>query len=232
VRNGVIGAPRFADSPQPPGARVHRPSVVTVSGMYERKGMHDLIRAFAELSARVPQAHLYLVGDGPDRFDLEELSLKLGVSDKTHFVGYVADPRSYLEQADVFVLPSHNETSSLALMEAREIGCAIVATMVGGIPETLDQGAAGVMVPPSDPARLSNAIFELLINEHERQLWKERAKTNLQGITASRVHEEYLQIYMTALNYRGLALSARKTQETPTLPIGEKKPVSGLAERK
>ena len=211
VRNGVVGAPRLSANRQTPDAQVHRPSVVTVSGMYERKGMHDLVRAFAEISPRAPEAHLYLVGDGPDRADLEMLSHTLGISDKTHFTGYVADPRSYLQQADVFVLPSHSESGPLALMEAREAGCAIVATMVGGIPETLDHGAAGIMVPPSDPPSLAKAILALLIDEQAREMWKGRAQSNLQSIAASRVHEEYLQIYSTALSRRGVAVNMHKT---------------------
>lgn len=199
VRNGIVGAPRFErEGATAPVPALHRPNLVTVSGLYERKGIHDLLHAFRHLKSRVAQAQLYIVGDGPDRAKLEALAQELGVKDSAHFLGYIADPRPYLAQADVFVLPSHSETSSLAIMEAREAGCAIVATNVGGIPETLDQGAAGIMVPVSDRMGLAGAVERLLLDDESRRAWQLRAAQNLDAFSAQRVCNEYMQIYAGA----------------------------------
>ncbi|MFP3711095.1 glycosyltransferase, partial [Paraburkholderia sp. SIMBA_009] len=78
VRNGTIGTPRFAGVPLPASPQLARPSIVTVAGMYERKGIQDLLRAFARLCERIPLAALYLVGEGPDRADMETLAQELG----------------------------------------------------------------------------------------------------------------------------------------------------------
>ncbi|AKJ68894.1 lipopolysaccharide biosynthesis protein [Pandoraea thiooxydans] len=212
VRNGIIGAPRFLhDEPggeserasaAPPAPSIERPSVVTVSGLYKRKGIHDLLSAFHIVREQQPHAHLYLVGEGPDRAALEALSRRLGLTQAAHFIGYVKDPAPYFRQADVFVLPSHSESSSLAIMEARVAGCAIVATAVGGIPETLAHGAAGQMVPPSDPASLAEAIVALLRDEQWRKHWQMRARENLDALGVDHVYNEYHQIYLEALARR------------------------------
>ena len=202
VRNGVVGAPRFHDRTESAPPHMHHPNIVTVSGLYERKGMHDLLRAFQRLKRNAKTAHLYFVGDGPDKNSLEALARDLGLRDSTHFAGYVANPEPYLKQADVFVLPSHSEGSPLALMEAREAGCAIVATAVGGIPETLDYGAAGIIVPVSDHVALSDELESLLNDEGKRRLWQTRARENLESITAQRVYSEYMQVYVAALSVK------------------------------
>lgn len=212
VRNGIIGAPRFLhDKPDghgdgavtaQPEPGIERPSVVTVSGLYKRKGIHDLLHAFQIVREHQPLAHLYLVGEGPDRPGLEALARRLGLAEAAHFVGYVKDPAPYFRQADVFVLPSHSESSSLAIMEARVAGCAIVATAVGGIPETLAHGAAGLMVPPSDPTALAEAIVPLLRDAAWRRHWQTRARENLDALGVEHVYSEYHQIYLAALARR------------------------------
>lgn len=212
VRNGIIGAPRFLPDKAggeergaiaaPPALRIERPSVVTVSGLYKRKGIHDLLRAFQIVREHQPLAHLYLVGEGPDRPALEALARRLGLTQAAHFIGYVKDPAPYFQQADVFVLPSHSESSSLAIMEARVAGCAIVATAVGGISETLAHGAAGLMVPPSDPASLAGAIVPLLRDEAWRKHWQMRARENLDALGVDHVYSEYHRIYLAALARR------------------------------
>lgn len=208
VRNGIVGAPRFRersdDDDTAAGLTLHHPNVVTVSGLYERKGIHDLLQACRQVLKRVPGMHLYMVGEGPDCPKLEALASRLGITERAHFEGYVTEPAPYYQQADVFVLPSHSETSSLAIMEAREAGCAIIGTAVGGIPETLDHGAAGVMVPAAAPARLADAIATLLENDMLRQHWQTRARQNLESLTAQRVYCEYQQIYLDTLARRAI----------------------------
>ena len=91
----------------------------------------------------MPAAFLYLVGTGPYRQAYEELANQTGFGDRIQFCGCQADPRPYLLGSDLFVLASHAEPGGLVLAEAREAGCAIIATSVGGIPEMLDGGKRG-----------------------------------------------------------------------------------------
>ncbi|WP_144113637.1 glycosyltransferase family 4 protein [Paraburkholderia sp. BCC1886] len=199
VRNGTVGTPRLADRPETLKAPLAHPSIVTVAGMYERKGIRDLLQAFALLRERMPQAALYLVGEGPDREAMQAYAVELGLEQHAHFVGFSADPRAYLAQADIFVLASHNEPAGLVLCEAREAGCAIVATRVGGIPEMLDGGEAGVLVPPHAPAAMAEAFGKLLGDREAHAALVARATQNLEKFTVQSVSDAYLSVYERTL---------------------------------
>jgi len=226
VLNGTIGTPRLADAPLPELPGLGRLNIVTICGMYYRKGIPELLRAFARLSARLSEAELYLVGDGPDRADFEVLARELGIDARVHFAGFVADPRGYLAQADVFVLASHREPAGLVLSEAREAGCAIVATAVDGIPEMLDHGEAGVLVPAQDETALADAIERLLTDEAAHAALVARARRNLERFDVRRVSAEYLAVYDEAC----AALAARRRQgrrvPTPTSALRNAMPAA------
>lgn len=184
VLNRTIGSPRLppADSIRP--AAIARPSVVTVAGMYWNKGIAELIAAFEIAAERFPAAHLYLVGDGPDRLRFEQQARSTRWPERIHFEGFQPVPQAYMRSADVFVLASHRESLGLALIEAREAGCAIIASRTDGIPEALDEGRAGLLTPPRDVPALADALCRLLGDEQERRQWQRRAR---QGIEAFRV---------------------------------------------
>jgi glycosyltransferase involved in cell wall biosynthesis len=215
VLNGTVGAPRFAQVPLPQPPELKHPCIVTLAGMYERKGIRDILHAFALLSKSTPGASLYLIGEGPDRVSFEKLAKELGVAECTHFMGFVADPRSFLAEADVFVLASHKEAAGLALSEAREAGCAIVATRVDGIPEMLDGGEAGALVPAFNPKALAQAIELLLTDKATRNELRERARCNLQSFHLRRVCEEYLSIYLEGLEARSALHQRCQQAATP-----------------
>jgi len=94
-----------------------------------------------------------VVGDGPDRQALIKLSKRLNIADRVIFLSYVKNPGEILTKADIFVMASHAEPFGLATADAREAGCAIVGTSVGGTPELLDFGKASVLVKPESPER-------------------------------------------------------------------------------
>ncbi len=200
VRNAALGSPRRAAIVANERSLVlDRPAIVTVAGMFERKGIGELILAFARLAPRHPTAALYLVGDGPDRVAFERLAASCPCARRIHFCGFVRDPRPHLAQADVFVLASRADPSPLVIPEAREAGCAIVATAVDGIPEALDGGRAGVLVPPRRPEILAQAIANLLDDTHERAMWRRHAQENLDQLHIARAAEETLAIYREVL---------------------------------
>ena len=160
VRNGTVGSPRNRPISHYRPAVLAGLSIVTVAGMYRRKGIAELITAFGSVASRFPQAHLYLVGEGPDRLEFEDLARSLAAS-RIHFEGFQKEPQRYMLAADVFVLASHKEPWGMVLTEAREAGCAIVASNVDGIPEALDGGNAGLLVPPGDISALEAAITSI-----------------------------------------------------------------------
>ncbi|WP_454757493.1 glycosyltransferase [Cupriavidus campinensis] len=223
VRNGTIGSARLA---RLPAARktLAGPSIVTVSGLYARKGVLDLIDAFADVHRAVPGAQLYLVGNGPDRAACVQLAEDLGVSDAVHLPGFARDPRPWMRAADVFVLASHSESFPLVLSEAREAGCAIVATAVGGVPEALGYGAAGLIVPAQRPRLLGEALSSLLRDRDTLDGWRARAAQDIDWLRVDRVERDYGAIY-TELLAEQLA-GARPPQHVPHAPL----PVAGVTE--
>jgi glycosyltransferase involved in cell wall biosynthesis len=196
VRNGVLdGARLSSQKDREPIALVH-PSVVFVGGMNERKGIPELLEAFKAVILEGPDgAMLYLVGDGPDKRRFENLAASLDISRSVKFVGFDSAPYRYMLSADVFVLPSREEPFGLVLAEARQAGCAIVATNIGGIPEVLEGGRAGRLVPANDASALGREIRSLLDDSAARASLAASAQSGLQWLTVSRMEAETRCVY-------------------------------------
>ena len=194
VINGAIGSPRL--SAEHPAARIlQRPAIVFVGGLHPRKGVDDLIVAFKTTALKIPNAHLYLVGAGPNEQAYRDLAAQTGVGERITFCGPQDDPRSYLLGADLFVLASHAEPAGLVLTEARGCGCAVIATSVGGIPEMLDGGKAGLLVPPQRPDLLAEAMIKVLSDDDLLLDLRKRAGDNLDYFTVDRSAQDYLSHY-------------------------------------
>lgn len=195
VCNGALGSLRTTRSQALPPQPLQRPAIATVAGLYQRKGIAELIAAFAQIAATFPSAHLYVIGNGPDRAEFEQQAQQTGVRDRIHFEGFQPQPWRYLQATDIFVLASRREPFGLVLAEAREAGCAIVATNVDGIPEALDGGKAGQLVPAGDSAAIARVLTELLRYPKQQQAWKQRAQQNLEWLGVERMHQETLAVY-------------------------------------
>jgi glycosyltransferase involved in cell wall biosynthesis len=195
VCNGTLGSPRRRQLAEVLPLPLQRPAITTVAGMYRRKGIAELIDAFEQIALNYPQAHLYLVGSGPDQAQFKAKAQGTAVTDRIHFEGFQPEPQHYLLATDVFVLASHREPFGLVLSEAREAGCAIIASNVDGIPEALDGGQAGLLVPPGDSRALAEALARFLSAPKELYKWKGQAQHNLEWLSVARVHEETLAVY-------------------------------------
>ncbi|AFZ55913.1 glycosyltransferase family 4 protein [Anabaena cylindrica FACHB-243] len=223
VANGTLGSPRHRNIQDYQPLALHHPAITTVAGMYSRKGIGDLIEAFSLIAQDFPHAHLYLVGDGPDRPIFEKIVQSKTFRDKglhrrIHFEGFQAEPQRYMLSTDIFVLASHCESFGLVLTEAREAGCAIIASDVDGIPETLDHRQAGILVPPQDSQTLANALGQLLSDSQQLQKWKFRAQQNLERFSAARVNQETLTVYSELMR----KYNVPKVMETRELVAGKK----------
>ena len=195
VLNGTIGTLRAPAGIAPAPVVLSHPNVVTVAGMYVRKGIADLIEATVMVRERVPTVTTYLLGDGPDRAQFEKLARDRGVGASVVFLGFRADAELVMKQADVFVLASHADPNPLVIPEARAAGLPIVATRVDGIPESLDGGDAGLLVPPHAPDALANAIAGLLLAPAQRDRLRVATSRNLERLTVRRMADETLGVY-------------------------------------
>ncbi len=202
VLNGPLGSPRAEASPasaDPANPRLQHPAIVTVAGLYRRKGVDVLIDAFGRLARSHPGAHLYIIGGGPERAALEAQAARAGGSNRIHFEGLQPDPRDYLGQADVFVLASRQEPFGLAVVEAREAGCAVVVTDAGGLPEVVDGGSAGLVVPAEDPPALAATLDGLLADPARLARWRQRARSGLERFAVGRAAGETMSVYRELL---------------------------------
>jgi colanic acid/amylovoran biosynthesis glycosyltransferase len=128
------------------------------------KGLPVLLDTVARLAPDHPTIELVLAGDGPNRAALERRATALGITDRVRFLGYQSSDqvRALLQDTDVFVLPSFAEGVPVVLMEAMASGVPVVATRIAGIPELVDDGVSGYVVPPGDGPALVAAIDALL----------------------------------------------------------------------
>lgn len=194
VSNGTLGSPRTLPLEEYLPVVLQRPAIVTIAGIFQRKGIAELIDAFEQIALDFSKVHLYIVGDGPNRSLFEAKAESTSVADRIHFEGFQPDPQPYLLDTDIFVLASHRDPSPLVISEAREASCAIVASNVDGIPEALDDGQAGILVPPSNSSVLASALKKLLSNGDALRQRKNRAKQNLERLKVTRVNEETLVV--------------------------------------
>jgi len=148
----------MADAPEPP----HREVIGFVGRLADQKGVEFLIRAAPSVLATHPRAKFLIVGDGPDRPMLESLAHELGVAESVEFAGYRPEPSSLIQGMDIVVIPSIYDPFPLVTLEVMALGRAIVGSAVGGIPEAVQDGKTGVLVPPRDPAAIAAALVNLL----------------------------------------------------------------------
>lgn len=138
--------------------------ILFVGRLAQVKGVPLLLEALASLQKRHPDAYLTLVGDGPDRPALEALSERLGVTDMVKFAGYAdeAGVAEHLANSDLFVLPSFAEGLPVVLMEAMAARLPVIASQVAGVPELIEDGKSGFLVPAGDMETLIARLDALL----------------------------------------------------------------------
>lgn len=133
----------------------------TVSYLRPFKNPDILVEAFRELKTRNVPVRLFVAGGGEMLPDLKELSQKLDVEDYIHWLGNVSDPKSLLQASDMFLLVSTGEAFGLVLAEAMACGVPIVGTRSGSLPEVVEEGKTGLLVPARNFEELATAIQAL-----------------------------------------------------------------------
>jgi len=175
---------------------------MVLSGLHGRKAVDDAIRALALVADARPEWHLNIVGGGPDLAELERLAQDLGVDGAVHFLGSTLTPMPLLEASDIFVTATLADPCPLNVMEARSAGCAIVGTRVGGIPEVLDEGRAGQLVPPRDPAAMAAVLDRLMQSPEELQEWRTASLQGADYYSVARMTLDYDEVYAAVIGGR------------------------------
>jgi glycosyltransferase involved in cell wall biosynthesis len=173
------------------------PLLVAAGRLAVWKGFSDLIYAMKDLSKRRP-ARLLILGDGPLRAELEELIVKLGLSNFVCLLGYVSNPLKYFSNANVFILSSHVEGLPNVLVEAMMCGCTPVSTdCPTGPREVLQDGKYGYLVPVASPIELANAIEQALDSPIPKDLLAEAVLPFKEVAVISR-HFEVLKVKISS----------------------------------
>jgi glycosyltransferase involved in cell wall biosynthesis len=162
-RARIVVAPNFVDIPATPPGRARSGRVILFLGLVgERKGVFDLLEALALARAEHDDLELIVGGAGAiERARVE--ARRLGVADSVEFLGWVGpqEREALFRRADIFALPSRNEGLPMSVLEAMARGLPVIATPVGGVPELIDDGVNGILVPPGDAQALARAIARL-----------------------------------------------------------------------
>jgi glycosyltransferase involved in cell wall biosynthesis len=148
--------------PRPAGGKNGPPIALALARFVPDKDHDTLIRAFAEARARVPDARLRLVGDGPRLDAARSLAASLLPGDSVQFFPARPDIRPFLHQASLLVLSSTYEALPNVVLEAMAAGLPVIATQVGGLPEVIVPETTGLLIPPRHPAALGEAMARLL----------------------------------------------------------------------
>jgi len=167
-----VDAERF----QPNGASMRaslrlddRRVVLTVARLVPIKRVELLVEAFAAVRARVPEAHLVVVGEGPERDAIRQRAADVGVLDAMTFVGSIAhrETPAFYRAADVFALSSDFDNSPNVIPEAMASGLPIVSTDAGGVRQFVDEPEGGAIVPRGDAAALARALERYVVSPSE-----------------------------------------------------------------
>ncbi|MEV4614626.1 glycosyltransferase [Kitasatospora sp. NPDC049258] len=200
----VHHGPDLAGAPTGPAARAAARAelglpadavvIGTVGNLTPKKDQATLLSAFARLRAEQPDTALVLIGAGP-----LEAQLKAQAGEGVVFAGSRPDVPALLAGLDVFTLSSRQEGLPVALMEAMTSGLPSVVTRVGGMPEVLDDGEQGFLVPPGDPAALAGALGRLTADEQLRRRLGAAALDRSKSFDVAGAQQAIEQVYAQVL---------------------------------
>ncbi len=226
------------------------PVVGTVGRLVAIKGQEFLLEAAASLAGEFPDLHLLMVGDGPLRTQLLEMARGAGLNTvehpapgvagetlrtsgsaapapTVHFVGLRKDVGRMLSAMDVFALPSLNEGMGRVLVEAMAMELPCVASQVSGIPDVVEDGSTGLLVPARDAASLSGALRRLLASPDLARAMGQRGRARaVPGYSVEEMLAQLERLYRQALRERGIVPPAATENIDPgdcrrTLPVAD-----------
>ncbi len=160
------------------------------------KAHEVFLEAAAEVGRRLPQSRFLVVGDGARRPELETLAGRLGLQDRVRFLGWRRDLDRIYADLDIVALTSRNEGSPISLIEAMAAGRPVVATRVGGVPDLVEDGVTGCLVPPGDANALAEAMVGLLTDPDRRQAMGQAGRKRvIPAFSAERLLDDIDHLY-------------------------------------
>jgi glycosyltransferase involved in cell wall biosynthesis len=187
------------------------PLIATAAVLRPQKAIDVLLDAFALVLQSIPAAHLVIAGDSvmrpngtrdPLRQTLEAHAAQLGIAGSVHFLGVREDVDSILAAANAAALSSDFEGTPLFLFECMAHDAPLVATAVGGVPDVIDDGSSGILVPPRDPGALADGLTQLLADPDRRAALCTAARRRLDDFRIEVVAGRFADLYEELLAAR------------------------------
>ncbi|XXY23508.1 glycosyltransferase [Sorangium sp. So ce216] len=193
----------------------------------EQKGLRYLIEAAPEVLRRAPESRFVVAGDGPLRGELEQRARAAGLGDRMIFPGYRSDVPELVSSFDAYVLPSLWEGLPLALLEALALGKPIVASRVGGVPEIIEHGVDGFLVPPKDPGALAEHLSRVARDGELRERARTRSPAKFaEQFSLEAMVEAHVRLFdeLIARRRGGMAQPRSRAQAASAGPIEPARP--------
>mgnify|MGYP001228245011 FL=1 len=171
------------------------PTILCVARMYPRKRVGDLLEAAALLRPRIPGVRVRIVGKGPGWENAARLHARLGLGETVTLLGDVSRDRLAEEyvSADIFCLPSVQESFGIVFLEAMAAGLPVVACRAAAIPEVVEDGVTGLLVPPRDPAGVAGALEALAVDPERARAMGEAGRHAVRAYVPERVAARFLE---------------------------------------
>ncbi|PIZ75145.1 hypothetical protein COY05_04620 [Candidatus Peregrinibacteria bacterium CG_4_10_14_0_2_um_filter_38_24] len=171
--------------------------IISVAELHERKGLKYLIKAISEVKEKYPNIKLVIVGEGPDRKNLENLIKKLKLENNVILLGRRKEIPKLLKSSNIFVLPSRREAFGLVNLEAMITPLPVIASKVGGIPEIIKDGETGILVESENEKELAQALEKLIPNSPLREEMAKKGFLRVkENFSAQKMAEEHEKLYM------------------------------------
>ncbi len=214
----VLYPPIDVPGPSDPGARGRlrselgipkdSPMIMTVGNLYPTKGHLYFVRAAAAVKEQFPDARFVVVGqtlEGRTKYAgrLHGEARTLGVKDAMVFTGFRSDVPDILQAADVLVQPSLSESFGMSIAEGLAAGLPVVASDVGGVPEIIQDGETGILVPPRDPDAIASGVASLLEDREHAASMAARGRDRIREMfSPDRCADQHDRVYRRALETR------------------------------
>lgn len=180
-------------------AEENEPILCHISNFRKVKRVQDAMKVFAKVNEVIP-SRLMLVGDGPERYALEELCRELKLCNRVKFLGKVRDTQHVLEISDLFLLPSETESFGLAALEAMAVGVPVISSNTGGIPEVNIHGVTGYLSNVGDVDDMANNALAILSDKDVLRQFSENAVKRAKDFDTKKIVSKYEALYERLLS--------------------------------
>lgn len=172
--------------------------LVHTSNFRPVKRVEDVVHIFQRVHARIP-SRLLLIGDGPERQNIEMLCREIGLCDEVRFLGKLEAVEEVLAIADIFLLPSGHESFGLSALEAMACEVPVISSNAGGLPEVNIHGVTGYLQEPGDVEGMAAHAIELLENPEQLALFRKQAYEQACRFSIEKILPQYEALYEKVL---------------------------------